>query len=321
MTYRGTLVISVTVLLHFMACIGFGKDDSESRILRWLANTKAIRETCRISSEEKYGMPESRSSRTIDYVDSHLALTLKPADSLLVQMAQISNPYYSAVIRQNDQGWVLEQLAESGTSAYRNPFQKGHLTGGYGLVTTGGGILEYVSSGNFEIGQSERRLVRGKEFAIVNLKLNGSSAAELGIFPYDAARIWFDVQENHPFPSRLEIFPSQGKKGATYLYLNFVNTERGPLPSRVEVHTGILNDDQSTSETTPVPPTVYEFDFARIHEVPDREVFFLSHYGLPEPDFYTPPWPWWLYASAAGVGLVLIGVLLLQLGSRLRRRS
>ncbi len=63
----------------------------------------------------------------------------------------------------------------------------------------------------------------------------------------------------------------------------------------------------------------YEWAFGQHSQ--NSDTFYLTHYGFPEPDFYTPPWPWWLYASAAGVGLVLIGVLLVQLGRRLRRRS
>lgn len=63
----------------------------------------------------------------------------------------------------------------------------------------------------------------------------------------------------------------------------------------------------------------YEWAFGQHSQI--RDTFYLTHYGFPEPDFYSPPWPWWLYASAVGVGLVLIGVLLLQLGRRLRRRS
>jgi hypothetical protein len=68
-------------------------------------------------------------------------------------------------------------------------------------------------------------------------------------------------------------------------------------------------------------PISNHYEWAFDQHSQNTDTFYLTHYGLPEPDFYSPPWPWWLYASAAGVGLVLIGVLLVQLRRRFRRRS
>lgn len=312
------LWIIAAVALHSFASVGFAKDDSEARIVRWLEGTKSIREMCRIGCTRKYGTPEISSNLSIDYIDSHVLLTVKPADSLLIQEARISNPYYSAIIRQNESGWVLLQLDERDSSAYINPLQSGHFRGAFSMVTTGGGILEYVSSGSYEVEKPESRVLLGREFAIVNLKLNAGMASEIGTYPYVSARIWFDVGESHPFPHRVEITAQDGNN-ATYVYSGFVDTEVAVLPSRADSYAGIFPDDVWISETPPSPSVVTEFDFTRVHETPDQQAFFLSHYGLPEPGFYTPPWPWWLYSSVVGACVLLLGTVLLSVGRRLRR--
>jgi len=52
----------------------------------------------------------------------------------------------------------------------------------------------------------------------------------------------------------------------------------------------------------------------------NSQEFFLSHYGLPEPDWYERPTPLWMYVSIAGMGFVLVGATVLYLGKKIARR-
>ncbi len=47
--------------------------------------------------------------------------------------------------------------------------------------------------------------------------------------------------------------------------------------------------------------------------------FTLTHYGFPEPDFYKPPRPWWMYVSITGMIIMVIGAVVLHFGRRMRR--
>lgn len=53
----------------------------------------------------------------------------------------------------------------------------------------------------------------------------------------------------------------------------------------------------------------------------DVKRFFLTYFGLAEPDWYTPPRPWWLYSSLAGMGLLVAGALLLKYGKGVWNRN
>lgn len=45
--------------------------------------------------------------------------------------------------------------------------------------------------------------------------------------------------------------------------------------------------------------------------------FTLTAFGLPEPDWYRTPTPWWLYTSLAGLGLLLGGAILFRFGKKI----
>ena len=49
--------------------------------------------------------------------------------------------------------------------------------------------------------------------------------------------------------------------------------------------------------------------------------FTLSAFGLPEPDWYKPPRPWWLYSSLTGMGLLVAGALFLRYGKGMWNRN
>jgi len=58
---------------------------------------------------------------------------------------------------------------------------------------------------------------------------------------------------------------------------------------------------------------------------PDKRLsptrFSLSHYGIPEPSWYRPPPPYWLYVSLASMALVIVGAVLIRFGKHLWRKG
>jgi hypothetical protein len=52
-----------------------------------------------------------------------------------------------------------------------------------------------------------------------------------------------------------------------------------------------------------------------------NDKFYLSGYGIPEPDWYKPPKPWWFYTSIVGMVLVVVGAVVLHFGKRLWREG
>jgi hypothetical protein len=295
--------------------------DSDSRVTRWLDDLQSIRNNCVITCFTTLMLEENiKTIETLEYSSMHLAHTVKSVDSSDVSRVVIANPHYSAKLQENKGGWLLEAVAQPSGSDYRDP-RIGRVSNGFAPILTAGGVLEYIRSGHYRIEGSELREYLGRKHTVVALKLDPQRVAEIGVFPYESAFIWFDMEEQHSFPRRVDIAVDQNGKGASFLYSDFRDVGNLVLPTRAEAYSGILSAENGSAEAPPSPSVLYEYDFGRVHERPISTVFFLSHYGLPEPDFYTPPRPWWLYTSAVGVGLVLIGVLVLQLGRRLRRRS
>jgi len=52
----------------------------------------------------------------------------------------------------------------------------------------------------------------------------------------------------------------------------------------------------------------------------NRDDFTLTRYGFPEPDYYSPPRPWWMYVSITGGVIVVLGALLVTVGRRWQQR-
>jgi len=54
--------------------------------------------------------------------------------------------------------------------------------------------------------------------------------------------------------------------------------------------------------------------------IPQRE-FLNSSFGFPEPSWYRPPPPYWLYVSLGGMALVIVGAVLIRYGKQLWRKG
>jgi hypothetical protein len=232
------------------------------------------------------------------------------------ESALLSNPHYSATIRKQEGGWVInEGVKPSGSQNY--------FTGDntlFSVITNPGQIL--TKAYRFE--SSTKVPLGGVDYSVVTLASDSEEPLSVVL-----VKLWFRLEGdrvvNH-YPERVDefmkkaILEPKGPGAFTRLFSEFVSLGGYRFPSRMQTFDGIITPEQWDARQTKLASTM-TLDYSLIDTTPRVTEFYLTHYGLPEPDFYTPPWPWWLYASASGVGLVLIGVLLLQLGRRLRRRS
>ncbi len=96
----------------------------------------------------------------------------------------------------------------------------------------------------------------------------------------------------------------------------FFHRRTVPFPGKHEmIAEGVLSDGREVRFER-----IMEFDLENVGE--DGPVgFFLSDFGLPEPDWYRPPPPYWLYVSITGMVLLVIGALLMRYGKSLWRRG
>ena len=137
---------------------------------------------------------------------------------------------------------------------------------------------------------------------------DGIRKTHYGVFRVDPLKEWiivdFEWTQDKSQPK------SSNVKGR---FSDFVRYRGVLLPKRQQVLMNtLLGDDIKTRELD----RVIEYD-----EVFDTTQCFLSHYDLPEPDWYRPPPPYWLYASIIGMILLVIGALLLRYGKRLWRKG
>jgi len=61
----------------------------------------------------------------------------------------------------------------------------------------------------------------------------------------------------------------------------------------------------------------FEYDFSK----PSKTDFTLTALNIPEPSWYRPPPPYWLYVSLASMALVIVGAVLIRYGKHLWRKG
>lgn len=99
------------------------------------------------------------------------------------------------------------------------------------------------------------------------------------------------------------------------LFKHFATYEYSRLDTDVvyrskELKERFYKGDKDTSELVEIT----------VKRVPvELQDFTLTRYGFPEPDYYSPPQPWWLYTSIGGGLILILGAVLLSVGRRLRR--
>jgi len=262
---------------------------------------------------------ESNSTSEVSFLPGYrLFRSVTPArkGTIYHESALLSNPHYSATIWKQEGGWVInEGVKPSGSQDY--------FTGDntlFSVFTNPGQILNKA----YRLESSTKVQLGGVDYSVVTLAADSEDLLSVVL-----VKLWFRLQSDRVvsyYPERVDeymkkaILEPNGPGAFTRFFSGFVSLEGHGFPSCMETFDGIITPEQWDVRQTKLASTT-TVDYSLIDATPRATEFYLTHYGLPEPDFYTPPWPWWLYASAVGVGLVFIGVLVLQLGRRLRCRS
>lgn len=111
--------------------------------------------------------------------------------------------------------------------------------------------------------------------------------------------------------TRYELSKDSFRRGEEIVFRDFLSRYGVDFPTAWEVTTFDSDSGESTIE---IRFTSIEFG----KPIADR-TFRISTYGLPEPGWYRPPPPYWLYVSIVGMILLVIGAMLLRYGKRLWR--
>jgi hypothetical protein len=263
--------------------------------------------------------PKLSGSSEVRFLPEHRSLrSVSPAHKGTIHHEGVTfaNPHYSATVWKQEAGWVINKSVEPIGS-------KTYFTGDITLLSTITNPCQILTT-DYQVASSSTTPLGGVDYFVVTL-----TSDEEDQFSIALARLWFRQEGEHVTSDYPEIIESvekrdvlklDGPSATVCLYSDFVSLDGYSFPSRMQAFRGMLTPEQWDVRQTKLASTT-TVDYSLIDTTPRATEFYLTHYGLPEPDFYSPPWPWWLYASAVGVGLVLIGVLVLQLGRRLRRRS
>jgi hypothetical protein len=258
--------------------------------------------------------PDLASDTEIRFLPDHFSgRELRPAEqgTNFHDQVLITNPHYSARLQRKESGWQVSTTAPADSEEYEGTSGKRFMSS-LSLISDPVG----VTTGTYEIDSTSEQSLLSKSYTVVNLKYPRK-------VPHDfddiaEARLWFNKNTTRAYPERIETILHRGATG-TYVYSQFISIGGIEYPSRFESCNGIFTSDEWNSNSPPKTGNVHEFDYSELSTIPKQSEFYLSHYGLPEPGFYNPPQPWWLYTSIGGGLILILGAVLLSVGRRLRR--
>jgi hypothetical protein len=177
-------------------------------------------------------------------------------------------------------------------------------------------IWDVFDDPGFQIRQIEKAELNGVPFLKVyfcfepqrtKLSTQGFDRRMAGYFICDPTRMWaiteyfFKDDEESPYGAMRKI--------------HLVEWHNLPMPVRVEYYGAsgsVTQDDtpQITSEWKEIGAELIEVEYSDV-EV-DKGDFYLSHYGLPEPEFSNRAFSGWLVYFLAGTGFLLGGILVFR---------
>lgn len=308
--------ISAAVILCFLMFLPTRialSNDAEKLVAQFISNCKQFPQVGVVTINATYPDPHTKLSNITevrlmpDHICMHF-ITPTMAGTDTYEQVLIANPYYSGRLRNKESGWFVTELEPVSSEKYAWPNDSP-----FSFIPNPARIL----TTNYTIESSTTTTLSGHTYFVVTLKSEAKK-------PNDNSKaiLWFRQDGNvvsNTYAERIEIVEKRGASG-TYLFSDFVSIGDCDFPSRLEGCSGIFTTEEWNSNSPPKLGATYTFDYSMIDTKPQSTEFFLSHYGLPEPDYYTPPRPWWLYVSVVGIGMLLFGVLVVRFGRKLRNR-
>lgn len=284
-------------------------------INEFLGNLRKAPKIGIISVESSYPEPHVKLSGNseVRLLPGHMSIRSKEVrmeEEGITERVLIANPYYSAHLGDKKSGWLVSGVESSESGKYARTQDTP-----VGIILNPAGILTF----DYTIESTTTEAISGRKYSVVKVKIDSPEPDD-----FKEAKFWF-IQDDamdlsRVYPARMEIVMNRGTTG-TYIFSSHVTIAGCKLPTIMQGCIGIFTSEEWSSDTPPKIGATHNFDYSNIDSKPIAKEFFLTHFGVPEPDYYSPPNSWWLYASVAGLGVVLVGVLLLQLGRRLKKRN
>lgn len=287
-------------------------------------------------------------SKTIKRIGTNYALSQgtppiapqPPGREYLEQIAFLCNPQYVASIKRSseNQRWVLSKLtripanSESIPLAIAGILENEHPLAGSMLDAVKSAIHPYgycpfgsrpytktwFELDELQIETIEERDDSGRSLVEVMLKYQdkvytGSARenrARLCTAVFDSTNNWCLMHAESQLEYHATDKLNREKTTIDYEYetthgIQYVKSSKQRVMALRDESVFFDNDDNITMAVSKLSPSE----------------FTLSAFGLPEPDWYIPPRPWWLYASLTGMALLLVGAVLLRCGKQMWNRN
>ncbi len=157
--------------------------------------------------------------------------------------------------------------------------------------------------------------------------INFVSWSDTTVSAMNAKKVIFQQQTTRGKDRLLEVTAFFAVDDGRCLEWSFADAENPELVIRRAKYEYLKNDNTIVPKSFTVEDveqgwktTKWFRDFKYLGNV-NKDQFFLSHYDLPEPDWYTPARPYWLYLSVAGMMLLVIGAIVVRFGKKRWRCS
>jgi len=147
------------------------------------------------------------------------------------------------------------------------------------------------------------------DYLVVEIKPDPDSAKVLVKCTY--LRFWFDQSGTCPLPKRYDYTMAGKKKIETsVVYSDWKKSANRWLPQKVLPYVPFLTDKEWVGDEKKAPTVMFSFDYSEVDKKVDKSRFYLTHYGLPEPEGLERSYHFLYWIGAAVVVLFLFFFIL-----------
>ena len=248
-----------------------GSLEANDKHIEALENTKFDMTFTRIFNSRE----TSYDSSTVAFGQNYLAREKNSGDKH--ETLRLRNPEYTATLRKIEDSYSLQNLR-------KNEPKPANRRSAYGLYFGYSHITELIDSGKIDLKQVIRT-EQGKlkfEFSV-----NESGDKYTGRMTVSPDRFW-----------TIDSYESESEEHEHEKNIRYGKVVNG-------VPTPVFYEDKSKNFDIPLDHTIRELSFSELSLAPDDDIFWVSHYGIPEPDWVNKPrksYPWlWLIIGAVVV--------------------
>lgn len=242
-----------------------------------------------------------------------------------VDVLGFNSRYAFRLIKRKGKGWVLKEVqmlhrtdkSSIKSEAVQSADYLQMLVNGYGIE-----LIKLVRQSSFRVTQIDLKPRDGRQLWQIAFD-NSHPVDQEPFFPVQKGRLLLDP-DRYWYLVSAEYYAVYGSQNHKQLSFEKVEATIADSPSQYPIpKTVTVRSKQQRPNRTLTYVTHFSFDVNKPPKpVPERE-FTLSAFGLPEPPGvdWTPPTPWYFYAGAAAIAMLVLGGAAAWLRQRLANRA